>query len=99
MAFVKGDSRINRKGRPPRKPTDITLKERIFRFMDSHWEQIERDFMAMEPRERVQLFERFMAYKYPKPREMNLDIQMEHLSDDQLDEIANRIMKNYDENE
>ena len=58
-------------GRPKGTPNKVTgsLREWINTLIESNREQLEKDFAALEPRERLMLADKLMAYIIPKKRE------------------------------
>lgn len=66
MAQPKG-STGNPNGRPKGalNKTTKTLKEWITTFIDENKEQIESDWLSLEPKERVVLFEKMLRYVIP----------------------------------
>lgn len=58
----------NPDGRPKGRPNRITqqLRERIADFLEQNWSKIEADFLELEPKDRVMLFEKLLQYTTPR---------------------------------
>ena len=65
----------NPAGRPKGTPNRIgaELRERVIAFVEERWEQLERDFDDLEPRERMMFIEKLMAYTLPKLQAVAVD--------------------------
>jgi len=84
----------NPKGRPPG-PNKITteLRERIKSFLDGNFSTIEKDFKQLDPEKRVALFERYLKFVLPQLSNTDLNLNIEKMSDSELDQIINRLIK------
>ncbi len=93
MSRQKGSKKYGgRKKGTPNKTTQET-RQWLKMFLDANQEQIEKDFMALEPHQRLQIFERLLQYTLPKMQSVNANIDLNTLSEDQLDTIINEITK------
>jgi uncharacterized protein (UPF0305 family) len=97
MAQRKGQTG-NPKGRPRGTPNKTTseVKGWIAGLIDRNRRQLEKDLKALEPRERWQVIEKLMAYTVPKMQSVEARIDLERLSDEQLNVIINELTKNLD---
>ena len=86
--FRKGEG-----GRPKGKPNKITLTLRdwINEFIDYNREQIQADWQALEPKDRLLMFEKLLKYALPSLQATSLTTDFEKLTDDQLDTIIDRL--------
>lgn len=73
MGLQKGMTN-NIGGRPKGSTNKITteLRERINDFLSENWEQIEKDFLVLEPDKRVLLFEKLLSYTLPKMQSVQM---------------------------
>ena len=87
-AFKKGEG-----GRPKGKPNKVTgnLREWINDFINNNREQVETDFKALEPKDRLVMFERLLKYTLPTLQATSLTTGFDKMTDEQLDEIINRL--------
>lgn len=63
---MKGKKTGGRKVGTPNATTK-ELRERINTFLDDNWHLIQSDFEALQPRERLNFYERLMSYRLHKP--------------------------------
>ena len=94
MGLKKGTTN-NPKGRPQGTPNKLTadLRQRIQEVIDNNWRTIEADIKALEPKDRLMFTERLLKYRLPTLQATSLNVDFEKLSDEQLDEIINRLSK------
>jgi len=97
MGLKKGTTN-NPAGRKKGTPNKITadLRQRINEVLDNNWHTIEKDIKALEPKDRLMFIEKLLKYALPTLQATSLSVDFEKLSDEQLDEIIDRL-KNTDE--
>lgn len=76
----------------PNKVT-ATVKEWLSTLIDKNRRQVERDLKALEPKDRLQILEKLMAYVIPKQQAVAAQIDYNNLSDEQLDMIISELTK------
>lgn len=98
MKFKKGISG-NSAGRPKGQPNILTteLRERINDFLQSNWEEIEKEFKKLEPEKKLFFFEKLLKYIIPVKNSNELKFDFEKMTDSELDQIINRLIKKPDE--
>lgn len=92
MPFVKGQSG-NKAGKPKGAVSKKTadLRKWITGFIDDNKEKIEEDWIKLDPKDRLIMFERLLKYTLPTLQATSLDVDFEKMSDQQLDEIITRL--------
>ncbi len=93
MGRPKGTAKTGgRKKGTPNRTTEST-RQWLKMFLDENQKQIEEDFKALEPKERLQVFERLLQYTLPKMQSVSANIDLNTLNEEQLDTIINEITK------
>lgn len=94
MAFKKGNSG-NPAGKPKGAKNKVTLqlRELITQFLEERFETIVSDFKKLEPKERVKFYCDLLQFGLPKLQSTSTEIEFEKLTDEQLDEIIERLKK------
>lgn len=85
----------NPNGRPKGTPnkTTVSMREKISKFCNENWEQIQNDFEKLEPIDRIKTFEKFLQYTTPKMSESSLRLDYDSMSDEQLQKFAYDMLK------
>ena len=83
----------NPNGRPKGSPNKTTqsVREWLTRLIDENREQIRKDLAALEPKERLQVLEKFMQYTVPKMQSVEARVDIDRLSDSQIDQVINEL--------
>jgi hypothetical protein len=103
MPLAKGQTN-NPSGRPigSKNRTTRQLRQWVINFVEANTELIESDWKSLQPRERIAAFQHLLKYCLPTMQAINLNAEMdrkvEALSDDQLEELAQKIL-DYNQNE
>ncbi len=76
-------------------PNKVTgnIKVWLTEVIDNNRKQIIRDLKALEPKERLQMIEKFMQYTVPKMQSVQAEIDFDSLSEEQVDNIIKAITK------
>jgi len=80
------------KGTPNKVSTD--LRTWINELLDGNRRQIAKDIKQLEPQQRVMIFEKLLSYAVPKMQSVEAKIDLNKLSEGQLDVIINELTKN-----
>lgn len=92
MPFKKnasGNPKGRVKGTPNKTTTD--LRQWINSFIDDNRQQIKEDWLMLEPKDRIQLFEKLLKYTLPTLQAIQIETDFEKLTDEQLDTIINEL--------
>lgn len=85
-----------RKGTPNRSTS--TVREWLSGLIDKNRRQVEKDLKELEPKERLMMLEKLMSYVIPKQQAVNASVEVDKLSDEQLDMIIDEITNTIEEN-
>ncbi|AEI49720.1 hypothetical protein [Runella slithyformis] len=91
MGLHKGQTN-NLKGRPKGVGNKLNndLKSRIAQIVENGFEAIESDLEALEAKDRINAYLKFLEYLVPKQRETKIDISS--LSDAEVEELLNKAL-------
>ncbi len=98
MAFIKGISG-NSNGRPKgiKNVAGGTLRTFISQFLEEKFEDIKNDFDGLEPKDRFKIFIDLLQYSLPRLQATTITAdlrgELEDLSDQQLEDLATRILE------
>lgn len=94
MAFKKNQSG-NPKGRLKGTANKVTtdLRQWVNTFIDDNREQIKADWLLLDPKDRIQLFEKLLKYSLPTLQSIAVETDFDKLTDEQLDTIINELKK------
>ena len=88
----------NPNGRPKGTPNKITqdVRQWLSTVIDKNRRQMERDLKALEPKDRLQMLEKLMQYVIPRQQAVKAEVDIDTLTDDQLNTIINQLTKDID---
>lgn len=85
-----------RAGTPNKVTTD--LRQRIANLIEKNFDRIESDFTKLDSEKRLIVLERYLKYCLPPLQNLNLQAeirsQLETLNDEQLNDLAEKIIQN-----
>ena len=95
MAQRKGQTG-NPNGRPAGSPNKVTsdLRAKISTIVAKQIDSMEEDLQSLEPLQRLQIVEKLISYCVPKLQAQSLEIDLNTLSDEQLDQVINHLKIN-----
>lgn len=99
MSRETGDGRGRLGGRQKGTPnrTTTTLKTWIAQLIDGNRAQIKRDFKSLSPKDRLQMIEKLLPYVIPKQQAISAKVDMNTLSDSQLDYLISELTSDIEE--
>lgn len=93
MGRKKGTPKTGgRKKGTPNKVT-TTQREWLTRLIDNNRERIEQDINLLEPKDRLLILERLMQYSIPKLQAVQTRVELNTLTDEQIDNMITEITK------
>ncbi len=94
MAFIKGQSGNpgGRKKGTKNKTSTTDLRLWINQFIDDNRAQLQKDWKALEPKERVILFEKLLKYSLPTLQATTLTTDFDRMSEPELDEVVQKLL-------
>lgn len=88
MPFTKGISgNANGKAKGATSKATKDLRQWIAAFVDKNTKQVESDWMKLDPKDRIIMFEKLLKYTLPTLQAMSNTVKFEDLSDFDLDKI------------
>jgi hypothetical protein len=96
MSRRKGTSKTG--GREKGTPNKVTgdLRAWINGLLNDNRQQIAKDIQRLEPHRRVTFFEKLLGYAVPKMQSVEAKVDLNRLSDEQLNMIINELTKEVD---
>lgn len=80
-------------GRQKGTPNRVTaeLRQWVARLIDANREQLEEDIQLLDPKERLDVIEKYMQYVLPRRQAVRADVSVDELTDEQIDTIVARL--------
>lgn len=84
----------NPNGRPKGKPNKATtdLRTWINKFIDDNRKQIKEDWLKLDPKDRMIMFEKLLKYTLPTLQATTLTTDFDKLTDEQLDVVVKELL-------
>lgn len=93
MPFTKGDSNINRKGRPKGIGYSMKVRQQITEFCEGNLEYFLKEIQSMRTgHAKAQAFLALLNYVLPKLTENNSTIDIESLTPEQIEKLLNNYL-------
>ncbi|MDR2585900.1 MAG: hypothetical protein LBC84_06765 [Prevotellaceae bacterium] len=70
-----------------------TTRDWVQALIDDNRQRLEKDLSQLEPRERWQVIEKLLQYTTPKMQSVEAQVDLNNLSDEQLNAIVSEITK------
>jgi len=95
MGLPKGRTN-NPNGKPKGAISKVNkdLKTSISLFLEKQWPKIEKDIKALEPKDRVIMYEKLLSYSLPRLKSVDQTIELTQKLDTLSDEQLNRLIDN-----
>jgi hypothetical protein len=95
MTITRNKFKAGNPGRPKGASNKVTkpLRQIISDFLSANFETIQTDFKKLPPRDRAKVYSDLLQYGIPKLSSSSMEIDFNKFSDDQLDEIIDKITK------
>lgn len=91
MAFQQGHKKVGgRRAGTPNKAT-TSLRNWVRLFVTRNAKQAQRDLDALDPKDRLILLEKFMRYTIPQQQAVAAAVDLNRLSDGQLNQVIEQI--------
>ena len=96
MARPKNDGRGRLGGRQRGTPNKVTssVRDWLTKLVNKNKRHIRQDLDALDPKDRLILLEKFMAYVVPKQQAVSAAVDLNALTDDQLNQVVEQITAN-----
>ena len=93
MAAKRGHEKAG--GRKAGTPNKVTADLRVWinELLNNNRTNFESDLKQLEPHQRVLIFEKLLSYSVPKLQSVEAKIELEKLTNEQLDTIINELTK------
>jgi hypothetical protein len=97
---AKGTQKTGGRAKGTPNKTTANLREWVNELLNANRNQIAKDIKRLEPQQRVMIFERLLSYAVPKMQSVEAKIDLNNLTDEQLNQIINELTKDIEnENE
>jgi len=94
MAALKGHKKTGGRLAGTTNKVTTEMKTWLKGLIDNNRQQIEKDLKSLEPKDRLLILERLMQYTVPKMQAVTAQIDLNCISDEQLNQIIYELTKN-----
>jgi len=83
----------NPNGRPKGAKNKVTapLREMITDFLNDNFDEVQSEFMNLDPKDKLKVYTDLLQYAVPKLRSVEVKDEFDKLTDEQLDQIINEL--------
>lgn len=94
MPYKKGESG-NLSGRPVGASNKSTnkLRDWITEFLEDNKDRIKEDWLLLEPKDRIVLFEKLLKYSLPTLQATTINSEFDNMTDTELDKIISELKR------
>ena len=94
MPFKTGESG-NQAGRPigSQNKNVSRLRDWVTNFLEENKERVKEDWLLLEPKDRIILFEKLLKYSLPTLQATTLSTEFENMTDTDLDRIISELKR------
>lgn len=84
----------NPNGRPKGSPNKVStdLRKWITQFIEDNRQQIKKDWLKLEPKDRIAMFEKLLKYTLPTLQATSITTDLNKLTDEQLDVLVEELL-------
>lgn len=94
MAFQQGHKKVGgRRAGTPNKATS-SLRNWVRLFVTRNTKQMQSDLDALDPKDRLVMLEKFMRYTIPQQQAVSASVDLNELTDEQLNQVVEQIAAN-----
>lgn len=94
MAFQQGHKKVGgRRAGTPNKATS-SLRNWVRLFVTRNTKQMQSDLDALDPKDRLVMLEKFMRYTIPQQQAVSAAVDLNELTDEQLNRVVEQIAAN-----
>jgi hypothetical protein len=69
------------------------LREKVDIFLSDHWQDLEKNYNQLSPKEQLYFFKELLPYMIPKLQATHSEIKIRDLTEEQLNEVIEMIIK------
>jgi len=97
MAFQQGHKKVGgRRAGTPNKSTS-SLRNWVRLFVTRNTKQMQSDLDALDPKDRLTMLEKFMRYTIPQQQAVSAAVDLNALTDEQINQVVEQIAANMED--